>query len=295
MTMNIEATLARRRLILALGRGKSGKTLWARWLTEVMRARGVNPVVADADTVGTGLCRYEEGGALRLRRHVGAIGPWWDDVLADGEDRSGRPVLVDFSLDQGLILRDDPEGINFRDRYAEIGFDITKVFFFAPDRGDADAFVNTGASVTATDTLLVLNEGAPGEQGEHQFERVLAHPAVREAIEHGARVARMPALRSDVAGDIAGLIAFSKPGAPGREPLALQRQATRLWLGRMETAFCRSIVSSDSHERGGRRVLEVGKGETRWARAGCGRRRGPSLPSPLVAVLVALRPLRRTH
>jgi hypothetical protein len=36
---------------------------------------------------------------------------------------------------------------------------------------------------------------------------------------------------------IAGLIAFSKPGAPGREPLAFQRQATRLWLGRMETAF----------------------------------------------------------
>ena len=236
--MNIEATPPRRRLILALVRGKSGKTLWARWLTEVMRARRVNPVVADADTVGTGLCRYEEG-ALRLRRHVGAIGPWWDDVLADGEDRSGRPVVVDFSLDQGLIHRVDPEGTDFRDRYAEIGFDITKAFFIAPDTGDADAFVNTGASVTATNTLLVLNEGAPGEQGEHQFERVLAHPAVREAIEHGARVARMPALRSDVATDrdIAGLIAFSKPGVPDREPLAFQRQATRLWLGRMETAF----------------------------------------------------------
>ena len=62
--IHIEAGPPRRRLILALGRGKSGKTIWARWLTEVMRARGVNPVVADADTVGTGLCRYEEG-ALR--------------------------------------------------------------------------------------------------------------------------------------------------------------------------------------------------------------------------------------
>ena len=35
-----------------------------------MRARGVNPVVADADTIGTGLCRYEEG-ALRLNRNDG--------------------------------------------------------------------------------------------------------------------------------------------------------------------------------------------------------------------------------
>src|SRR5580658_1418763 len=107
--VHIEAAPARRRLILALGRGKSGKTIWARWLMETMRARGINPVVADADTDGTGLCRYEEG-ALRLYGHDGAIQSWWDAVLADSEDHSSRPVLVDFSLNQGLIDRVDPEG-----------------------------------------------------------------------------------------------------------------------------------------------------------------------------------------
>ena len=79
--IHIEAAPARRRLILALGRGKSGKTISARWLTEAMRARGVNPVVADADTAGTGLCRYEEG-ALRPSRNDGEKS-WWDAVLAD--------------------------------------------------------------------------------------------------------------------------------------------------------------------------------------------------------------------
>ena len=236
--MNIEATPPRRRLILALGRGKSGKTLWARWLTEAMRARGINPVVADADTVGSGLCRYEEG-ALRLYRRDGAIQSWWDAVLADSEDRIGRPIVVDFSLDQGVIDRVDPEGIDFRDRYAEIGFDVTKVCFFAPDTGDADAFVTNGARVTATDTLLVLNAGAPGERGSGQFDSVLAHPAVCEAIDHGARVARMPTLRHDLAADreIASLIGFSKLGVPGQEPLAFKRLAMRTWLDRMETAF----------------------------------------------------------
>jgi hypothetical protein len=236
--IHIEAGSARRRLILALGRGKSGKTIWARWLTEVMRARGVNPVVADTDTFGTGLCRYEEG-ALRLYRHDGAIQSWWDAVLADSEDLSGRPVVVDCSLNQGLIHRVDPEGTDFRDRYAEIGFDVTKVCFFAPDTGDADAFVSNGARVTATDTLLVLNEGAPGERGSRQFDSVLAHPAVREAIEHGAHVARMPTLRSDLAADreIASLIAFSKLGVPGQEPLSFKRVTMRTWLDRMETAF----------------------------------------------------------
>ena len=109
----------------------------------------------------------------------------------------------------------------------------------APDAGDADAFVNNGARVTATDTLLVLNEGAPGEQGSRQFDSVLAHPAVREAIDNGARVARMPALRSDLAADrdIASLIAFSKLGVPGQEPLSFKRVTMRTWLDRMETAF----------------------------------------------------------
>jgi hypothetical protein len=235
--IHIKAAPARRRLILALGRGKSGKTIWARWLTEAMRARRISPVVADADTAGTGLCRYEEG-ALRLYRHDGEKS-WWDAVLADSEDRIGRPVVVDFSLDQGVIDRVDPEGTDFRDRYAEIGFDVTKVCFFAPDTGDADAFVNNGARVTATDTLLVLNEGAPGEQGSRQFDSVLAHPAVREAIDNGARVARMPTLRSDLAADrdIASLIAFSKLGVPGQEPLSFKRVTMRTWLDRMETAF----------------------------------------------------------
>lgn len=235
--INIEAGPPRRRLILALGRGKSGKTIWARWLTEAMRTRGINPVVADADTAGTGLCFYEEN-ALRLSCNDGEQ-TWWDAVLADSEDRCGRPVVVDFSLNQGLIRRVDPEGTNFRDRYAEIGFDVTKVCFFAPDAGDADAFVSNGARVTATETLLVLNEGAPGEQGSRQFDRILAHPAVREAIDHGARVARMPTLRSDLAADrdIASLIAFSKLGVPGQEPLAFKRVTMRAWLERMETAF----------------------------------------------------------
>ena len=194
-------------------------------------------MVADADTDGTGLCRYEES-VLRLCRHNGAEQSWWDAVLADSEDRSGRPVVVDLSHNPGLIHRVDPEGTDFRDRYAEIGFDVTKVCFFAPDAGGAAAFVNNGARVTATDTLLVLNEGAPGERGSRQFERVLAHPAVREAIGHGARVARMPTLRADLAGEREiKPDRVSKIGVAGEEPLAFKRVTMRTWLDRMETAF----------------------------------------------------------
>jgi hypothetical protein len=114
-TIHIGAGPARRRLILALGRGKSGKTIWARWLTEAMRARGINPGVVDADTDDVGLCRYEEGVA-RLRGHDGEEVAWWNAVLADSEDRSGRPVVVDCSHNPGVIDRVHSEATGFRDR-----------------------------------------------------------------------------------------------------------------------------------------------------------------------------------
>jgi hypothetical protein len=49
----------------------------------------------------------------------------------------------------------------------------------------------------------------------------------------------MPTLRPDLAADrdIASLIAFSKLGVPGQEPLAFKRVTMRAWLERMETAF----------------------------------------------------------
>lgn len=59
--IKIETSPARRRLILVLGGGKSGKTLWVRWLRETMRARGIRPLEADAGSVWRGIF-YEKGG-----------------------------------------------------------------------------------------------------------------------------------------------------------------------------------------------------------------------------------------
>ena len=81
-------------------------------------------------------------------------------------------------------------------RHAALGFDVTKVFFFAPDAEDAVTFANAGAVVTATTTLLVLNEGVVGSWKADGFEGVLAHPAVQKAIGQGVSVVRMPERRS---------------------------------------------------------------------------------------------------
>jgi len=234
-----ERETARRRLILALGRGKSGKTLWSRWLVETMRARGMNPVAADGDWSSPGLSRHDER-AVRLGSEGGAAAAeWWKTVLANGEEFAGRPVVVDFSLDAGLVRRVDPEGTNFAGRYAARGFDITKACFFAPDIGDVVTFTNVGAGVTAANTLLVMNEGAVGGRRSDRFDAVLAHPAIRDAIEKGARVAWMPELHLDPerVREIASLTAFAAAEGDEARAHSLDRHATRKWLGRMDDRF----------------------------------------------------------
>jgi hypothetical protein len=236
--MSIGDEAARRRLILALGRGKSGKTLWSRWLVETMRARGVSPVAADADWSTPGLSRHDEG-AVRLSSEPQADTNWWKTVLANGDELAGRPVVVDFSLDAGLVRKVDPEGTNFAERYTPLGFDVTKVVFFAPDVGDVATFINIGAAVTAASTLLVLNEGAIGSRKSDRFDAVQADPAIREAVEKGASVVRMPELHLDQGrvSEIVNLKAFAEGDRHETKPLSFERHAVRIWFGRMEEAF----------------------------------------------------------
>jgi hypothetical protein len=236
--MNIGDEAARRRLILALGRGKSGKTLWSRWLVETMRARGVSPVAADTDWSTPGLSRHDEG-AVRLGSEFRAHTNWWNRVLANGDELAARPVVVDFSLDVGLVRKVDPEGTNFAERYAPLGFDVTKVFFFAPAIDEVATFTNIGATVTAASTLLVLNEGAIGSGKSDRFNAVLAHPTIREAVEKGASVVRMPELHLDQGrvSEIVNLKAFAEGDRDEAKPLSFERHAVRTWFGRMEEAF----------------------------------------------------------
>ena len=99
-------------------------------------------MVADADWSTPPAFLVNDEDAVRLGSEPQADRSWWNTVLANGEQLAGRPVVVDFSLDAGLVRKVDPEGTNFAERYAPRGFDVTKVVFFAPDVGDVATFMN---------------------------------------------------------------------------------------------------------------------------------------------------------
>ena len=60
-----------------------------------------------------GFSRHDED-AVRLGSEPQADRSCWKTVLANGEELAGRPVVVDFSLDAGLVRRVDPEGNELR-------------------------------------------------------------------------------------------------------------------------------------------------------------------------------------
>ena len=152
---------------------------------------------------------------------------WWKTVLANGEELAGRPVVVDFSLDAGLVRKVDPEGTNFAERYAPRGFDVTKVVFFAPDVGDVATFINIGAAVTAASTAAGVERRGDRSRRSDRFDAVLADPAVREAIGKGASVVRMPELHVDQGrvSEIVNLKVFAEGDRDEAKPLSFERHA----------------------------------------------------------------------
>jgi hypothetical protein len=87
--------------------------------------------------------------------------------------------------------------------------------------------------VTAASTLLVLNEGAVGNRKSDRFDAILADSAVREAVEEGASVVRMPELHLDQGrvGEIVNLRAFAEGNRDEAKPLSFAPFSRVLALG----------------------------------------------------------------
>ena len=229
---------ARRRLVLALGRGKSGKTLWSRWLVEKMRAEGVNPVVGDAD--GDTSCGVGRNDVEAVIRKGGIpVQSWWVRLTHDQASLRERPVVVDFSPSSSWLREVVAMSEDFAARHAAMGFDVTKVFFFGPDVVDAGWFGGLGSWFEATTTLLVFNEGSCTSRRPDRFDEVLAHPAVQAAMDKGAALVRMPELR--LVEKCPGEFDAFGPIADGEEAVegvtSFERHAVGTWLAGMDAAF----------------------------------------------------------
>jgi len=225
-------------LVLPLGRGAHGKTLWARWLIDELRNTGVPLKVVDADRANATLSRFfpdvvapDSAGDADVE----------DCLRLLTEDMMERPrsALVDFGANDLTIKRVSRKLGGF-DRYlAGGGIRGVAVHFLGPDRDDLALLrdMEDGIFAPAT-TVLVLNEALRPEGATTSlFDPVMQDPIFRAAVGRGAQPLFMP--RLEVAREVnarrQGFLAAAagEPGPDGTRLGPWKRSLIEAWRATM--------------------------------------------------------------
>ena len=231
------------KFVLALGRGKTGKSTFIRWAAERALERGAEPVIADADRTNATLSAF-------FANVIRPPSPEDDEVRTWLNEFVDRQIEERFSafLDLGggdLTLKTWARDLDLSAFLDGYGIAPVALHFLSSDLDDLSYLrdIETVAKFQPTRTAIVLNEGTvpPGRVARTAFEPIITHDVFRAAVSRGARVMRMPRLtcmheierrRLSFQDAEAGAV---KPGQDKIGPV--NRQLISLWRREMETSF----------------------------------------------------------
>lgn len=247
-----------------LGRGRTGKTTWARWAVERARADGREVAVADGDRNNSTLSSFYPSEVSRPAAADNATMTKWLEGLMESAIETRKPLLLDMGGgDRSFAMVS--ERYDFTQVLPENGVDLTAWYFVAGGRDDGETLVlMEQGGFRPSRRVLVLNEGLASsshegedpylamrravEQGDDPFAEILREPDVRRCLDGGVKLLRMPPapLASMKAADnlfiaiqdaAKGRVPNGEDGLPHPDvrPLNLWRRSDlNKWLGRME-------------------------------------------------------------
>jgi hypothetical protein len=231
------------KLILALGRGKTGKSTFVRYAAERALERGGEPVIADADRTNATLAAFFENVVRPPSAEDEDVRNWLNDFVDQQIERRFTAFL---DLGGGdLVLKTWARDLELAPFLEGYGVMPVALHFLGCDLDDLSYLrdIEEVARFRPKHLALVLNEGTvpPGRVARNAFEPIIQHHVFRSAIERGARVVRMPRLacmheierrRLSFADAQAGTV---KSGQEKIGPVA--RQQVSIWRRDMEQSF----------------------------------------------------------
>ena len=244
----IEAAI-RGTIDVLLGRGRTGKTTWARWAVERARAAGRLVQVADGDRNNATLGSFYPDASSPAASDDVTVTAWMEDLAERTILSRGRLVLDMGGGDRSFATVAERHG--FSDVLPAEGVDLTAWYFLAGGRDDFETLVfMEQMGFRPPRTVIVLNEGlAPAvPAGQDAFAAALRSKGVQRVLDRGAKLLRMPAVPlatmveadnlfigiRDAAG---GGVPKGEDGLPhpGARPLNLwRRNELKKWLALME-------------------------------------------------------------
>lgn len=232
-----------------LGRGRTGKTTWARWAIERARAAGREVAVADGDRNNATLGSFYPDASSPAASDDVSVTAWMEELAEGTILNRGRLVLDMGGGDRSFATVAERHGFN--DVLPAEGVDLTAWYFLAGGRDDFETLAQMEAQgFRPPRTVIVLNEGlapvVPADQDP--FTAALRAKSVRAVLDRGAKLLRMPAVPlatmveadnlfvgiRDAAG---GGVPRDEAGLPhaGARPLNLwRRNELKKWLAAME-------------------------------------------------------------
>lgn len=223
----------KRRIVLCVGAGSTGKTTFLRWACE--KHVGEDLVLATCDPVNRELSHYFEG----VLSPGAADTANWLSMFLSSLIGSGHSAAIDFGGgDTALVrlIRQMPDTVEL---LAEAGIETVLLGMLSPRVSDLTALAaleDAGLRVPATGLVLNLGRLDAGRDWETEFGLLRRHSVYRGILERGGVEIWMPRLHAARAVEDRRLgFAAAVKGGKGLDPFDRSRVAD--WLGKMDRSF----------------------------------------------------------
>lgn len=228
----------RRKLIMAFGPGRSGKSTMLRWMIERGLSTGVGELaLASADADRPTLTHYFAN-AMKVPSKAGTEA--WLERLLNALLKNPVTTVIDFPADMTLMFLLKDMGGNLVAMIEQAGLSPVVFYMLTPrvsDLSAVDAMQKAGFRADAT--ALVLNCGTTAGTADYdaEFAMIQRHSVFQEAVGNGAQTVWMPRLWCAKAIEERTPLSFQDAGKHG-SPLSMFDQGRVLaWQKGMLTAF----------------------------------------------------------
>lgn len=182
-------------LVVAQGRGQSGKSVWTRWVIDRARDAGRPVIAADGDRSNATLSSYYKDASRPSSADDPDVHAWITELV---ERMAVDRVSVALDLGGGdRMMEQYARAFPIAEFCEEAGVRLVCAYFVAPnvDSLAPIAILEDSGAFRPTNTILVLNEGLVpmGQSPVAAFSAVKEHQAFRGVLDHAELVA-MPRL-----------------------------------------------------------------------------------------------------
>lgn len=234
----------KKKVVFLVGRGKTGKTMLIRWMSETALASDSIFLMADMDPTNDTFSRYIGGVARPTEPGDPVLSLKWLDKLLQHALQTNMSVQVDLGGGDTTLRRLVAQLPEFVSMFENAGFAVVIFYTVGPQEEDLSPLATMeGLGLHPTATAIVLNEGLVevGEGREAAFARILRHSVFIGAVNRGAIPVWMPKLLPASQVEVRRLHfrdAAAGHVGQGKTPLGpFDRARVSTWLNAIEANF----------------------------------------------------------